>query len=813
MIHELRQVLRSLIKAKGLMTVVIGTLSLGIGANTAIFSVANTLLLRPLPYHDSQRLVLIWGNFLKLKIEHLPAKSAEYLDYRDQKDILTDVAAFQNHDFTLTGVSTAEQLVGARVSGNLFSLIGAQAGLGRSILPEDCLAGRNRVAVISNALWQRRFGGNPTIIASTIELDNERYQVVGVMPPAFTFPHRAFSFAEPADLWTPLTLDPKQVEERTGGYSHIVIGRLRDGVGLEQARSAMSGLASRMEEQYRGYRGPKGEDGGWRVTLVTLQEEVSRGSRYSVLILFGISGFVLLIACANVANLLLLRSTARRREFALRIALGATRGRIIKQQLIESTLLGLAGGAVGILIAVWSLDLLLAISPGQLPRSDEISLDWRVLTFAILVSTITGFVCGIAPALRESDQTLIRAMREAPSDSGGRSDKLRKLLVTVQIGVAVCVASCAALLVQSFVRLQAVDPGLNPHGLLSFELSLPEAKYSDGASVAAFTEAALIRIKALPGVEGAALGAVFPLSGTAIDDPFSIEGSPLDISRLTIAGHQSVSPGFFATMRIPLLRGRDFNETDSSAGPEVAIINRQMAERFFADDDPIGRRIKLGAPQGPAKWSTIVGVVGNIPHRRLGSQAEPDWYIPQSQTPSRKLSVFVRSQNNPSSLTATISAAISAIDPGQPIVNVRTMEDAIAETLAPRRFNTVLAALFAMVALLLAGGGIYSLIAYAMYRRTREIGIRIALGARRRDIVKLGLVEGAFPAVIGITVGLGLALALSSLLRSMLFGVTVSDPLTFASIAMLTTVVAILGCYLPTRRARRIDPVVALRYE
>ncbi len=808
MTQEFRYALRSLFRARALACLVILTLALGIGANTAIFSVANALLLRPLPYVNADRLVLVWGNFLKLRIGHLAAKGAEYLDYRDQKEVFSETAAFQNRDFT----RASERIAGARVSDTLFPMLGAQVVIGRSFLPEDCLIGQDRVAVLSHALWRSRFGANPAVLGGTVELDGEEYEIVGVMSPSFKFPHPAFSFTEPAELWTPLSLDPEQVAARGGGYELNVIGRLKDGIGLEQARSTMSGLASSMEQRHRGYRGPKGEDGGWRISLVTLQEEIAGSNRYSLLVLLGIAGLVLLIACANVANLLLVRATARRREMAMRIALGASRVRIVRQLLAESVILGLAGGTAGLIIALWCLELLIAISPRQLPRFDEISLDWRVLAFTVTISTLSGLICGLAPAWQASDQNLNQVMRGSTSVAG-RPDRLRKLLVSSQIAVAVCVLVSAGLLVKSFVLLQRVDLGLNPRGVLTFEVGFSETRYAERALIAAFCEDALSRMRALPGVESVGLSSMLPLSGVAIEDPFSIEGRPLDMSRLTLAGHQSVSPGFFATLGIPLASGRDFSETDLAGSPDVAIINGEMSARFFAGEDPIGRRIKVGAPHGPAAWATIVGVVKAIPHGRLDSDPQPDWYRPQSQVPVRRLSLFIRSRRDPLSLAPEVRSAVADIDRSQPIINLRTMESAIGKTLAPRRFNTILAGLFAAVALLLAAGGIYSVVAYAMQRRTREIGIRIALGAQRRDVLKLALVEGMMPAVIGLAIGLAVALALSRFLKSLLFGVATSDPVTFTSIGLLLAAVALVGCYLPARRASRIDPLVALRYE
>ncbi len=813
MIDEIRQAVRSLLRARGLCFLVVLTLALGIGASTAIFTVANTLLLRPLPYHDPGSLVFIWGNFLKLKIEHLPAKVAEYVDYEAQKDVFSQTAAFRNQDFTLEDNAAPERLVGARITESLFPVLGIQSAIGRSFTSQDCVEGRDRVVILGHNLWQREFSGDRSAIGKTLTLDGEKYEIVGVTSPEFVFPHPSFPFAEPAELWTPLSFSPQQVAERSGGYELNVIGRLEKTVLVEQARAAMRSLGLRMEESYRGYRGPNGEDGGWRINVVSFQEEVAGRSRYAVLVLLAISALVLLIACANVVNLLLLRSTSRRREMATRIALGASRGRIVRQLLTESLILAAAGGAVGLLFSIWSLEVLVAISPKQLPRFGEISLDSRVLSFALFLSMFCGLLCGLVPALQSFDGRLSDVMRQGSSGDGVGASRLRKLLVACQVAIAMCVLVSAGLLLKSFALLQMVDPGLKPQGVLTFNIAFSDKRYSSRERISAFCEDALRRISALPGVDVAGLSSVYALSGAAIDDPFSIEGSPLDLSRLTIAGHQTVSPGFFKTLGIPLVNGRDFRDTDIAGSPEVAIINQQMANRFFAGEDAVGRRIKVGAPQAPGAWATVVGVVKDIPHRRIDSNAEPDWYLPQSQVPRRYLTFFIRTSRDPLSLAPEVRNAITSVDPQQPITNLRTMEDAIGQTLAPRRFSTILTSLFAVVALLLSVSGIYSVVSYAMQRRRREIGVRVALGAQRLDVLKLALLEAMVPALVGLTIGLALSLSLARFLRSLIFGLTVYDPLTFASIGLLLGLLAFLACYVPARRASGIDPLAALRYE
>jgi putative ABC transport system permease protein len=803
---------RSLWRTPSLSIIIVSALALGIGAITATFSVANTLLIRPLPYPDADRLAFIWGNFLKLRIQHLPAKSAEFVEYQEQSQSFGEVAAFENRDYTFSADGLPLRLVGTRVSEHLLDLVGATVILGRPILQQDFTSGENRVAVISNKLWQTRFNASPTIVGATIDLDEQKYEIVGVTAPQFIFPHSSFSFAAPADFWTPLILDRKEVTERSGGYQLNVIARLKDGVTLAEAQATLDSLARRMEASYHGYRGPKGEDGGWRIMLIPISEEVSASSRTSLLVLLGISGLVLLITCANIANLLVLRSKQRMQEFAIRMALGATKGHIARRILLESALLGVIGGVAGYVLANWSLDVLIAINPNQLPRLGEVTADWRVITFATLVSVGSGILSGLAPALSRWPVSLAETMRESGS-VGSRRSYLRSGLVATQIAVSVTVLLSAALLIRSLITLQSVNPGLNAKGVLAFELSASERKYREPADVGALVQEVLYRVAALPGVESVGTGSIFPLSGNASDDPFSIEGRLLDMDHLTLAGHQTVSADFFRALEISMISGRCFADTDTPFTSPVAIINSELARRYFGEGDAIGHRIKLGAPMGPAPWTTIVGVVNNIPHRSLESTVEPDWYLPQTQSPSRRVYFFVRTSLDPMSLTISISKAIGEIDPGVVLLKPQTLGGAVAATLAPRRFNTMVASLFAAVALLLACSGVYGVIAYFMQSRTREIGVRMALGAQRRDITRMAIREASLPIIVGLTSGMVFAVSVSRLLRTLLFGVTPTDPVAAAVIGLLIASLALLACYVPAHRASSIDPLVALRYE
>lgn len=810
--QDFRYSLRMLRTQHTLSLVAILALSLGIGANTAIFSVINAVVLRPLPLPEADRLVMIWGNFLKLNIEHLSAKAAEYVDYRDQTTSFAQVAAFNNADLVLTGASQPARIPAARVTANLFTLLGAQAIHGRLIAPTDNEVGRDKVVLLSHGYWQKHFGGQVSAIGQTLQLDGESYTIIGVTPPGFAFPHESLSFAKSAELWTPLAFTTDQIAERRQPYYLNVIAKLQPGVTLAQARAEMSALAGRLEQQHRSYRGPGGADGGWRITVESLQEQIIGGSRRALGILFGAVGLVLLIACANAANLLLMRATVRERELAIRAALGASRARIIRQLLVESLLLALLGGALGLLLAWWGVDVLRALSPDNLPRVQEISIDGRVLGFTLLLALLTGLIFGLAPAWQAARPDLQRALKEGgPTARRGRH-WLRGTLVVGEVAIAVLLLIGAGLLLRSFQRLARANPGIAANALLMAEINLPATKYAEPSQIASFYQQLAAKVAALPGVEGASFGTLQPLSGAAMNDPFSIEGRPLDIRNAPVAGWQRVGPHFFRALGIALVRGRDFTPRDDLAAPKVAIINETMARRYWPDEDPLGRRITLGAPRPDAPWAEIIGIVKDIPHRAIDSPAESDWYLPHLQSPARNASLFVRTTTDPASFAAAVRNQVLTIDKNQP-VTIKTMNEVIAATVAPRRFNTLLLGLFAAVALLLAALGIYSVISYSVAQRTQEIGIRMALGAQARDIWRLVVGQGMMLVVVGIMLGLAAALALTRVMKSLLYEVSATDPLTFALIALVLAGVALLACWLPARRATKVDPLIALRYE
>jgi len=814
LLQDVRYSLRMMLKKRGVTAIALITLALGIGANCAIFTVVNAVLLRPLAYRDSERLVMIWGNFSKLHIERLTAKAAEYENYRAQNEIFDQVAAFDNQNFNLTSADQAERIVGARVTPNLFPMLGAQAEQGRSIATNEAEAGHNLVVVLSHGFWQRHFGGETTVLGQRLKLNDQDYTIIGVMPAGFQFPHASLRFARPAELWIPLVYSSEQVTGRQGPYYLDVLAHLKPGVTLAQAQARMATLGQMFEEQYRGYRGPGGEDGGWRITVAPLREEAVGNSRTALLILFGAVGLVLLIACANVTNLMLVRVTARQKEVAIRAALGASRWRIARQWLIESLLLGMLGSGLGLLLAQWCIDLLIKLGPVGLPRASEIKIHARVIVFTVGLAILTGVLCCLIPALRAASIDLQTTLKESRALGGWRRQYGRKLLVVAEVALSLMLLIGAGLLVKTFFRLQRVNPGIAADEVLTAEINLPESRYRDPAQVSAFYRELIERLETLPGVQGASLSTMRPLNGEARSDPFAIEGRPFDPTNMTAAGWQIVGANYFRTLGISILHGRDLTarDTDESA-PRVAIINETMARRFWPNENPIGRRITLGLPRSDNPWMTIVGIAKDLPHRAIDSHAEPDWYLSRAPGPQRNRYLFVRTIGDPINLATLIRSQVSAIDREQPVTDIKSMRDVIAETVAPRKFNMLLFGLFAVIAVALAAMGIYGVISHSVAERTQEIGVRVALGARRVDVMNLVLRGGLSLALIGLAIGLAGAFALTRLMKSLLFDVTSTDAATFGLVTFGLLLVALFACYIPARRATKVDPLVALRYE
>ncbi|MBI3423516.1 MAG: ABC transporter permease [Acidobacteria bacterium] len=812
--HDLRYGARMLRKQPFFTLVAVLTLALGIGANTAIFSVVNAVLLRPLPYAEADRLVVLWGNFLKLNIERLPAKAAEYVDYREQTQSFAQVAASASEDYNLTGAGQsdqlAERLAGTRVTANLFAMLDAQPSQGRAFNDNDTQPGHDNVVIISHDLWQQRFGGAANVVGQTLRLNEQNYTIVGVMPAGFQYPHASFRFGEPAELWTPLALTTEQVAQRQPPYFLNVLARLKSGVTLGQARAELGALAQRFESQQPGYRGPNNADGGWRITATPLLEEAVGRSRFALLMLLGAVAFVLLIACANVANLLLVRATVRQRELAIRAALGASRWQIVRQLLCESLLLATLGGAGGLLLAWWGVEALAKLKLDNLPRVSETSLDWRVLGFTLLLTTLTGVLFGVLPAWQASRPNVQQILKEGGGAATRNRHWLRNALVVGEIALAMLLLVGAGLLLNSLIRVQRLKPGLDIDKLLFVELALPRERYPDAQKINAFYQDLTQRVSALPGVEQASAGNLIPLSGTVTSDPFAIEGRQLDFNHPPHAGWQLVAPNFFRTLGIPLLRGRDFTSQDVN---EVAIINQTMARKYWPHEDPLGKRLSLGLPRADNPWKTIIGIVADTPQRTLESAPGADWYLPLPTRTARTTRLFMRAAGDPAALIQAVRQQVWAVDKDQPIQAATTLRTFVVGSLAPRRFNTWLLGGFAALALLLAALGIYSVLSYAVTQRTREIGVRLALGAQAGDVVRLILKQGLALALLGIGLGLAGALAGTRVLQSLLFGVRTTDPLTYSAVAVVLLAVALLACVIPARRAARVDPLVALRCE
>jgi putative ABC transport system permease protein len=807
--HDLRYAIRQLVRHPGFALVSVIALGLGIGANTAIFSVVNAALLRPLPYRDSSRLVVVWDQLVKLGLDRFPVSYANYLDYRAQNTVFQDVAAFANVEFNLTAGDQAERVPGMRVSANLLPMLGATPAAGRIFISEENAPGRGNIVVVSNSLWQRRFGRNRSLVGKTIMLDGNALTVVGILPANFSF-----SIGNPApELWVPVELRPDP--DRTAGALEL-IARLKPGVTFARASSGLRSVARGIEDRYHPYRGPHGEDAGYGVTVIPLREELYGSMRRGLLVLLGAVAFVLLIACANVASLLLARTAVRRREIAVRLSLGAGRIRLVRQLLVESITLATAGGLLGFVLASWGVNALPAMMPGSLPHLENIPLDLRVLGFALGISLITGIIFGLAPALEGSGIALSETLKQAGRGvtGGASSRRIRRVLITAEVALSLVVVIGAGLLIKSFTRLLSVHPGFHAEKLITARVSLSEQTYQDDRRVAALYAELLERVRTLPGVLSASVVSQLPLTGGPGGDPFSIEGRPYNTHSRTpqITDHQVIDPDYFRTMQIPLLAGRIFRNREPQ--PAV-IINQTMARGFWPGDlsQAIGRRILLGAPRPGAPWLTITGVVGDVRNSGLAAEPIPQMYVPIDQTPAHSMALVVRTARDSGSIISAVRAQLFSIDPNQPLYDVKTMEQRVAATVAQPRFQTVLLAAFSALALILAAIGIYGVIAQSVVDRTHEIGIRMALGARSGSVLRSVIWEGLAMGLAGTGLGLAASLPLAHLLASLLYGVPALDAGTFVSASLVLMVVVLAASYLPAHRAANLDPVAALRWE
>jgi predicted permease len=798
--QDLRFGLRMLRKNTGFSLVAILTLALGIGANSTIFSFFNGVLLRPLPYQEPDRLVLLDEIATKRGGGSLGVSFTNHLDWRAQNQVFTEIGGYHSITFTLTGTGDAEELPGAMASSGLFSLLGVPPLLGRTFTPEEDQRGSSRVVMLGYGVWQRRFGGDPKIIGRTVTLVNRAWEVVGVMSPDFKFPAGA-------EFWIPLTLDTKGWPRTMHGMG--ALARLKPGVTLAQAQSDMNNIARRLAEQY-----PASNE-GLDVRVTELRGHLVKDYRRGLWILLGVVGFVLLIACANVANLLLARATARQREMAVRAALGASRWRILRQALGESLLLGTLGGGAGMLLAWLGLDLLLAAIPVELPYWMQFKMDGRVLAFTLVISLLTSLIFGAAPAWQAARIDLSEALKEGGrSGTSGNRQQLRHLLVVAQVALALILLVGAGLMMRSFLRLQQVSLGFNPDNVLTLRVTVPGIGYKGGSAL--FFHQLLERVNALPGVTNA--GAIVALPLTDIDNAWDIglvteSQANMSLQQAPRISLGIITPQYLRAMEIPLLTGRAFDGTDTQATPKVAIIDERLVRAHWPNASPLGQRIRIGQADDRADWYTIVGVAEAVQHDRPDVATRPTVYVPNLQKHVGHQTLVVRSPLPPEALLVAIKNVVKEMDAKLPVTHVAMMRDVIAESIWQPRLYAVLFAVFAVVALLLAAVGIYGMMSYAVATRTNEIGIRMALGALPRDVLRLVVGQGMLLAFGGIGLGLVGASLLTRMLKALLFGVSATDPLTFAGVALLLTLVALLACWIPAQRATKVDPLIALRCE
>jgi putative ABC transport system permease protein len=806
LLKDMRYAVRTLLKSPGFTAVAVLALALGIGANTAIFSVVKAVLLSPLPYPDPERLVWVREINPGADILDEPASAPDYNDWRTEGRSFEGVAAYGYAGGTITdGDREPERVAGLSTSANFFQVVGVAPALGRGFLPGEDATGKNRVVVISHALWERRFGANPNAVGQTITISGNPHTIVGVAPASFKTPVPG---PKPPDLWFPIAFNFDESRRRSDFLN--VFGRLKEGATVEQARAELEGIAARLAQEH------PGTNAGWTVKVEPLHERVVGNVRQALWVLMGVVGFLLLIACANVANLLLARAAGRRQEIAVRTALGAGRGRLVRQFLTESLLLGLAGGALGLVLAAWGVELLVALSPGNIPRLEEVGLDARVLAFTFGVSALTGVVFGLLPALSASKTDLSVSLKEGGSrgaTAGAGARRLRSALVVSEIAITVVLLAGAGLMIRSFNAVQSVNPGFRPEHIMTFDFALPMTKYKEEPQRAAFFEQLTTRAAALPGVERAAVVDSLPLSGSGSVLGFVIEGQPpLPPEKVQDADFFSVTPDYFDVMGIPLVRGERLSERHRSDVPDVAVINETMARRYFPGEDPIGKRLNLGDP-ATVPWITVIGVVGDARTGGLDKEPYPQMYVPAAQFPQRAMTFVARTSGDPSAVAPALRRELAALDRDLPLYNVSTMERVLSDSISRRRFQMILIAAFAGVGLLLAAVGIYGVISYTVAQRRHEIGVRIALGARAADILRLVVGQGLGLTLAGVGLGLAGAFALTRVLASLLYGVTATDPLTFACVSLALLGVALLACLVPARRATKVDPMIALRYE
>jgi putative ABC transport system permease protein len=808
LLQDIRYAIRLCLRTPGFTAVAVIALALGIGANSAIFTIVNAVLIERLPYRDPGRLVVIWETNPRRQGRSNVIAPANFLRWRDRTDAFERMAAFYDFTNNLTGSGEPEELVVQAVTADFFPTLGVAPLLGRTFAPDEGPRGRDGFAVLSYELWQRRFGGDANVVGRPIQLSGEPATVIGVMPPDTRIFFKSGSLAgKPADLWLPFAFTEAQRQPR--GRYMAAIARLKPGTSMEQAQTQVSTIAATLAKEWPEF------DTGWGVRLLPLRDELAGDLRGALLVLTGAVAFVLLIACANVANLLLARGAVRSREIAIRTALGAPRRRLIRQLLTESLVLGLAGGAIGLLVAQWGVDFLRAVSPVDLTVLGHVRLSYPVLAFTAGISILTAVICGFAPAFEGSRADVQASLKDGARQvgAGARNRRLREVFVVSEIALAVVLLVGAGLMLRTFSTLRGVDPGFDVRNVLTVRVALPGAKYPEPEQRVRFFRDAVSRISAIPGVQSAGEVSVLPLAGLGSATGFTIVGQPPPPpGQSPVTDVRLCDNGYFKTMNVPLLRGRLFTDREMQERSNVVIVNATLARQYFGGEDPLGKRINI-AMSDPIVPTTIVGVVGDARYADLVTVPRAMVYWPHPQLVFGAMSLAVRTAGDPLSLAPAVEHAIQSIDKDQPVSDVRTMEQWLAKSLAQARFSSMLLALFAGVALVLAAIGIYGVMSYAVSQRTSEIGIRLALGADQRAILKLIVGNGLRLAVLGLAIGVVLALSLSRTLSAQLYQTSGADPITFSSVVVVLGAVALLASYLPARRAAHIAPVEALRYQ
>jgi putative ABC transport system permease protein len=800
---DIRYALRSLLKRPGFTLIAVVTLALGIGANTAIFSAINALLLKPLPFPELDRVVAIWDKMPSRGVLHNEVTLANYLDWQAQNKSFEQLAIYRWFSANLTGGDTPERVQGFAVSANFLDALGVKPIMGRNFYPEENQPDKNSVVIITYSLWQRRFGGDPNIINKTITINGFVRTVVGVMPEGFNFPRAG-------QVYAPLEMTPESTQMR-GNHAYYVIGRLRPGVFIESAQAEIDNITARLEQQY-----PE-TNTGWGATVFPIVADIVRTYDTALWVMMGAVGFVLLIACANVANLMLARASGRQREIALRAALGASRWRIVRQLLTESLIVALLGGALGVLVGFWGIDALRAANPGEaakfVPGWYQLGINFTVLGFTLGLSLFSGIVFGLAPALQVSKPNLNEALKEGSRQTSGSSHWLRSTLVVFEVAISLVLLVSAGLLARTFLSLLKTNPGFNPDNVITMNIVLPRARYKEEPQRATFYNDLVQRVKAQPGVASAAAVNYLPLGGSNSSDAYLVEGMPEPAPGQENEGRYRVcTPDYFATMGIPIIKGRGFTEQDKAGAPPVVVVNETLARKHWPGENPIGKRIRFYGPPERAQWREIVGVVEDVKHE-LNLPVTPDYYLPHAQDSWTAMVLVARTSVDPASLAGALRKQVWAIDKDQPVFDVKTMQEVRSESVAVYSFSSVMLAIFAVLALLLASVGIYGVMAFAVTQRTQEIGIRMALGARAADVLKLVVKHGMKLALVGTVLGLLGSWAVTRFMQKLLVGVQPTDLLTFSVVSAFLLAAAFIACYLPARRATKVNPLEALRYE